>query len=122
MVTVAGCIRDETAHWVGAVVPYLLISLVLAPVMEEVLYRHVLIAALPKRMTVGAAMFTSAIYFGLLHVAAYRQTGVPIVQALGGAITAAAYVATRSLRVPALIHSCANVLADALWLYAGLNI
>jgi membrane protease YdiL (CAAX protease family) len=56
-------------HALGWQIPVIALAIVvLAPITEELLFRGVLLRSLLRRMTPDAAVFVSAVVFGLVHV------------------------------------------------------
>lgn len=83
---------------------------VVAPLLEEILFRGLLQNALSKRLPVWAAIALSALVFGAMHMDFYALP--PLV--LMGAIFGVIYHLTGSLRVTILLHMINNAAALAL--------
>ena len=81
-------------------------AVVLAPVVEEFLYRGVLLSALVRGTGAIAALVVSSALFALVHAPAEPQAVVPLFF-LGMALAYAAY-RTRSLVAPVLAHALFN--------------
>ena len=73
-------VRDEP--WVSVVVLALL-AVVVAPVVEELLFRGVVLRGLMLRTGFWPAALVSSVCFGLLHATAVGLDGLPIVLATG---------------------------------------
>lgn len=87
---------------------------VLAPVLEETVFRGFLLPSLAKVMPTPAAVVISAVAFGLVHLSP-RDT--PQLTALG-ILLGFSYVRSRNLLTPMMIHGCWNgtVLSILYWL------
>jgi membrane protease YdiL (CAAX protease family) len=83
---------------------------VVAPLLEEILFRGLLQNALSKRLPVWAAIAVSALIFGAMHMDFYAMP--PLV--LMGAIFGVIYHLTGSLRVTIVLHMINNAAALAL--------
>ncbi len=83
-------------------------AVVLAPLVEEFLYRGVLLAALLRGMGAIGALVVSSMLFALVHAPAEPQAVVPLFF-LGMALAYVAY-RTRSLVAPILAHALFNAL------------
>jgi membrane protease YdiL (CAAX protease family) len=83
---------------------------VVAPLLEEILFRGLLQNALSKRVPVWAAIGLSAVIFGAMHMDFYAMP--PLV--LMGAIFGVIYHLTGSLRVTIALHMINNAAALAL--------
>jgi membrane protease YdiL (CAAX protease family) len=83
-------------------------AVVVAPVVEEFLYRGVLLAALVRGAGAIAGLVVSSVLFALVHAPAEPQAVVPLFF-LGMALAYAAY-RTRSLVAPVLAHALFNAL------------
>ena len=83
-------------------------AVVLAPVVEEFLYRGVLLSALVRGAGAIAALVVSSGLFALVHAPAEPQAVAPLFF-LGMALAYAAY-RTRSLVAPVLAHALFNAL------------
>jgi len=86
-------------------------AVVLAPVVEEFLYRGVLLSALMRGTGAIAALVVSSALFALVHAPAEPQAVAPLFF-LGMALAYAAY-RTRSLVAPVLAHALFNALMVA---------
>ncbi len=95
----------------GEVAVDVLDSCVLAPVLEELLFRGVLYGTLRLRLGPGAATLVSAGIFALAH--GYGAVGFGSVL-MSGVLWAVAYERTRSLLPGILAHAANNVQATAI--------
>lgn len=77
----------------------------IAPVAEEIFFRGVLYGYLRKNGAVFAAI-TSTVIFAAMHSIG---GSVPVVQAVGGLLFAAAYEIEKSLITPIIIHVLGNI-------------
>ena len=83
---------------------------IVAPLLEEILFRGLLQNALSKRLPVWAAIVLSALVFGAMHMDFYAMPPLVVMGAIFGAI----YHLTGSLRVTILLHMINNAAALAL--------
>ncbi|MHB8765448.1 MAG: CPBP family intramembrane glutamic endopeptidase, partial [Deferrisomatales bacterium] len=91
----------------AALLPWLLpVGGVVAPAVEELVFRGLVYGGLRQRLGPVAAAALCTAVFALAHVAA---APVPWVQAVGGLAFCAAYEASRSLWAPYLVHSAGNL-------------
>ena len=102
-------VRDVAAvSGFGASLAMVLAVGVLAPVIEELLYRGLLLRALLRRFPPNVAVILSGTMFGAVHLfdTGLRLAGLPIVAALMGFGVFLAVVAVRdqSLYRPILLH------------------
>lgn len=101
-----------------ALVPALLFVLgavVMAPVVEETLYRGLLLRAMLRRMSPAAAVLVSSLVFATVHFLgdpnAFRT--IPALTALG-VVLAVKALRTDSLSVPILVHAGFNLTTTVL--------
>lgn len=87
-----------------------LLSVVVAPVVEEMIYRGMLFPSLRLRLGSGLAVIFSALAFGIAHVS---LVWLLVPTAVLGAMLAKAFERTRSLQVAILGHSLFNAAAVA---------
>lgn len=85
----------------------MIVLVVMAPMMEELVYRGCLFAVLRKRFGFWRSTLLSAVVFALFHQQ-YRITLPQVV--LIGVICAYVFEQTRSLRAAVIMHSCWNLL------------
>ena len=94
---------------VNSVLLFVTIAIV-APLLEEILFRGLLQNALSKRLPVWAAIALSALIFGAMHMDFYAMPPLVAMGAIFGII----YHLTGSLRVTILLHMINNAAALAL--------
>jgi len=85
-----------------------LVALVGAPIVEEVIYRGVLIPPMLERVTPGVAAALNGALFGFLHVVPYGHGGLGELEVLGGVFMALAFWLRRSLLVAMILHAAGN--------------
>jgi membrane protease YdiL (CAAX protease family) len=83
--------------------------LLLAPVAEEILYRGVVVPALRESLPTWAVVVSSGLLFYLLHLS-YGKDWRLLHYVPAGMILAWAFLSTRKLWVPILLHFLGNVL------------
>ena len=88
---------------------YVWTSLLLAPLAEEILYRGLVVSALREALPRWTVVIASGILFYLLHLA-YGKDWRLLHYIPAGMILAWAFLATRKLWVPILLHFLGNVL------------
>ena len=98
----------------GPAVFLLVTVLVVAPVIEEVLFRGVMLHRIAVKWGLGPAIVVSSAVFGLLHV---NFVGVGVL----GIVMALLYVRTRTLIVPIACHVLNNAVAVSLVILAMLT-
>ncbi len=92
----------EAPGW--QVVLIVLAVVVVAPVVEEILFRGIFYTGLRRRLGVGGAVVVSAVFFGLLH---FQLLGFVPLTAIG-AILALLYEGQGSLATPIVAHAMNN--------------
>lgn len=94
----------EYLQWTGIGLYRMLEAAIIAPVIEEILFRGVLLHRWAERWSVKTSVVVSSFLFALLHM--------QVVGAIGnfvfGAVLAGVYLHTRSLLVPIFIHILNN--------------
>jgi membrane protease YdiL (CAAX protease family) len=103
------------------VVALLLLTVVAAPVVEEIVFRGMVLRALMSTMPVGAAVAVQGVLFGLAHVDPSRgigNIGLVILLSSVGCVLGGAAVLTRRLAAPMIAHAIVNALAMAIALLA----
>ena len=89
-------------------VAFVLSIFIIAPVVEEFVFRALLITKLCKEFTVTVSIITSAILFAFIHVMAGGI--VTVIHAfLGGIIFSLAYIKTKSLFPAIVAHIFGNI-------------
>ncbi len=110
----------ERSREVLPVVFFAIGAVVMAPIVEETLYRGLLFRALLRRVSPGAAVFGSALIFAAVHFlgdpAAFRS--LPALAALGVVLGRRA-LRTDSLSTAILIHAGFNLTTTILFLASG---
>lgn len=100
----------------AVIVGMLVVACVLAPIMEELLFRAGLYRFCRQRLGRGAAMLISGLLFGAIHV---NWAGFLPLSILG-MLLALVYEATGSIRVPIVAHAFFN-LNSILFIVSGLS-
>ncbi|MGL4952918.1 MAG: lysostaphin resistance A-like protein, partial [Culicoidibacterales bacterium] len=105
--------NQETVESLISLVPFISIItiVILAPFVEEIVFRYLLIGGLKKHMPIWGAATISTVVFALIHV---LQAGdfiniIPYL-ALGAGLTFA-YVRTNNIMVPIALHFIQNFVA-----------
>lgn len=90
-------------------VVFVSVALILAPLVEELLFRVFLFNAFARYLSTGAAAVASGVLFGLLHISSATQLlTVAFPLALGGVVLAYAYARTRCYWVNVIAHALFN--------------
>jgi hypothetical protein len=98
-------IQVQLPAGIGVVMMYVIISVFIGPVAEEVFFRGIIYGFF-RRWGIIAALIASSLLFILAHSAI---RGVPIPQVVGGLVFALAYEIEGSLVVPITIHILGNM-------------
>lgn len=80
------------------------VTAVLAPILEEFVFRGFLLASLTSFVPVPAAVFASSVGFGLAHLSVKDLPELTVL----GAVLGCAYIRSRNLLTPVLIHGLWN--------------
>lgn len=88
-----------------------------APIVEEVVFRGVLLSGLASRMRVGWAIVISAAIFGCVHLPDFKFAWYPVpALILMGVLLAWLRVRTHSLWPSIVLHATNNFVAAIMWL------
>jgi len=98
-------IQVQLPAGIGVVMMYVIISVFIGPVAEEVFFRGIIYGFF-RRWGIIAALIASSLLFIITHSAI---RGVPIPQVVGGIVFALAYEIEGSLMVPITIHILGNM-------------
>ena len=101
---------------VGLRVLLALLVVCVAPIVEELVFRGVLLSGLANRMRVGWAIVASAIIFGCVHLPDFKFEWYPVpALVLLGLVLAWLRVRTRSLWPSITLHATNNFMAVLAW-------
>jgi membrane protease YdiL (CAAX protease family) len=105
---------------VGTVALFVIGAVILAPLVEELLFRGVLLRALLRKVHPITAVLASAVIFGLVHYLGDPNT-LPFLPALTGlgAVLAIVAIRTGDLSMPIFIHAGFNLTTTVLFLVSG---
>lgn len=108
---------------VATVALFVLGAVVLAPIVEETLYRGLLLRALLRRVSPGAAVLISSLIFAAVHWLGDPNAlrSLPALAALG-VVLALRAMRTNSLSAPILIHAGFNLTTTVLVLLGPENL
>lgn len=107
----------DIQHRRGYVIALLLLAVVVAPVVEEIVFRGLLLRGLMSSMRPWAAIAVQAVLFGAAHAAPERgwgNVGLALVLAAVGAVFGVVAVRTRRLAPSMIAHAMVNAIALAL--------
>ncbi|HJP97637.1 MAG TPA: CPBP family intramembrane glutamic endopeptidase [Rhodanobacteraceae bacterium] len=94
-----------------------LLVVCVAPIVEELVFRGVLLSGLARRMHVGWAILVSAVIFGCVHLPDFRFAWYPVpALILLGLVSGWLRVRARSLWPSITLHATNNLVAAILWL------
>lgn len=89
---------------------------IVAPLVEELLFRGVLLSGLMRRMHVVWAVLFSALLFGCVHLPDFKFAWYPVpALALFGAVLAILRLKSRSLWIPVTAHATNNLIGVIAW-------
>ncbi len=97
---------SEGALTLGGNLMYFILAVLVAPVIEEIVFRGLILNGL-KKYSVSFAILFSSLCFGLLHMNLYQ--GIPVVGM--GIAFGYMYCKTGSLRVPIAMHMFNNLIS-----------
>lgn len=101
---------------IGLRVPLALVTVCVAPLVEETIFRGVLLSGLMRRMHVGLAVVLSALIFGCVHLPDFNFAWYPIpTLVLFGVLLAWLRLKSRSLWPSFLAHATNNFIAVIGW-------
>jgi hypothetical protein len=87
-----------------------------APFVEELVFRGVLLSGLASRMPIGWAMLASAVVFGCVHLPDFKFAWYPVpALIILGLVSAWLRVRTRSLWPSITLHATNNFIAAIAW-------
>lgn len=93
-----------------------LLVVCVAPFVEELVFRGVLLSGLASRMPIGWAMLVSAIVFGCVHLPDFKFAWYPVpALIILGLASAWLRVRTRSLWPSITLHATNNLIAAVAW-------
>ncbi|HWG66577.1 MAG TPA: CPBP family intramembrane glutamic endopeptidase [Rhodanobacteraceae bacterium] len=93
-----------------------LLVVCVAPFVEELVFRGVLLSGLARRMPIGWAMLASAIVFGCVHLPDFKFAWYPVpALIILGLVSAWLRVRTRSLWPSITLHATNNFIAAIAW-------
>ena len=78
----------DSAHGAGGKVLLVLMTVVLAPIAEEVFYRGLILRSLSRALPVWAAVVVTAVVFGVMHFEWVQLVGLSLFGMLAGALAA----------------------------------
>lgn len=83
---------------------FLIIPVIIAPVLEELIFRKIIFGALHKRMNFFFAALLSSIIFGIIH----QEPEHILIYSSMGFVFAYLYVRTKRIIVPIIVHTAMN--------------
>ncbi|MFH1478090.1 MAG: type II CAAX endopeptidase family protein [Verrucomicrobiota bacterium] len=98
----------------GSLLALLGLAMIIAPAAEEILFRGILLPLLMKRLGAGPAVILSSVLFALIHL--HVPSFFPLFVLAAG--LALAYIYTRSLWAPIMMHALFNGMNLAILLLA----
>lgn len=105
---------------IGMRVLLALLVVCVAPFVEELVFRGVLLSGLASRMPIGWAMLASAVVFGCVHLPDFKFAWYPVpALIILGLVSAWLRVRTRSLWPSITLHTTNNFIAALAWFMAA---
>ncbi len=83
---------------------FFVLAVVIAPVLEEIIFRGLLFTRLADKWGINRAIIVSSVVFGMLHLD-------PIGKSIFGVMACVIYMRTRTLWIPIALHSFHNFIA-----------
>src|SRR5699024_1147452 len=83
---------------------FVLIPMLIAPILEEIIFRKIIFGSLYKRMNFFLAALLSALVFAIIHL----EPEHILIYAAMGFVLAFVYVMTKRIMVPILVHVSIN--------------
>ena len=96
----------------GLILWTLLISSIIVPITEEIVFRGILYRAFRQKWSVGLSIIISSVIFGLVHMDFYRFIPLVVI----GAAAAYSLEKTKSIYTPILFHAVNNAVSISLLL------
>ena len=94
----------------------LLMAVIMAPLLEEVIFRGIIQRGLIKGgMKPGYAILIASVAFGLVHGNPWQFVGATLL----GIVMGVVYHKTKTLLLPILLHAFNNLISTLLYFYAG---
>lgn len=107
---------------IGMRVPLAMLVVCVAPVVEELVFRGVLLSGLASRMGAGWAIIASAVIFGCAHLPDFGFAWYPVpALVLLGLALGWLRVRTRSLWPPITLHATNNFVAMLAWFVVAMR-
>ena len=96
-------------------VSLILMTVVLAPILEEILFRGILMKGMiHNKVKPATAIIASAVIFGAVHFNPWQFVGACLL----GLVLGLVYHKTKSLLMPILLHAFNNLLSAMMMLYS----
>jgi uncharacterized protein len=107
----------------GTVILFVIGAVILAPIVEELLFRGVLLRSLLRKLPPATAILISAVVFALVHYLGDPNT-LPFLPALAGlgVVLAVAALRTGDLSTSMFIHAGFNLTTTVLFLASGVKL
>lgn len=103
--TVPGSENTQGIMEIARLVPlFVIIPAIIAPILEEIIFRKIIFGALYKRMNFFIAAILSAFIFGIIH----QEPEHILIYASMGLVFAFLYVKTKSILTPIIVHAAMN--------------
>lgn len=103
--TVPGSENTQGIMEIARLVPlFVIIPAIIAPILEEIIFRKIIFGSLYKRMNFFIAAILSAFIFGIIH----QEPEHILIYASMGLVFAFLYVKTRSILTPIIVHAAMN--------------
>jgi len=103
--TVPGSENTQNIMEIARMLPiFMIIPAIIAPILEEIIFRKIIFGAFYKRMNFFFAAILSAFIFGIIH----QEPEHILIYASMGLVFAFLYVRTKSILTPIIVHAAMN--------------
>lgn len=99
-------IKHHNMHNIGILLTMIFFTLIVAPVIEEIIFRGLIFQSLRQKMNLKMAVILGALIFGLWHINLYTA----LCAFFMGIILSIFYMQYKSIFVPIIIHIGANAI------------
>ncbi|PID77963.1 MAG: hypothetical protein CSB21_02400 [Deltaproteobacteria bacterium] len=79
---------------------------IISPIAEELYFRGIFLSFLKEKLNIFAAIFFSSLIFAIIH---NSSPAASVFQFAGGLFFASAYILSKNIYVPIIIHSAGNI-------------
>ena len=107
--------NEEFTKLLSSPVSLILMTVILAPILEEILFRGILMKGMiNNKVKPATAIIASAVIFGAVHFNPWQFVGACLL----GLVLGLVYYKTKSLLMPILLHAFNNLLSALMMMYS----